>query len=145
MKYDLPKASKQNIRLLSAMLCDQGIGNQFDFSILQRIDSMKSTPGISQETNLKWIQHQLANDFQIELDVSDIWRATYNNSDRNIGRANSMLVELANDKVTLSRFAQTLNTSREKVVVVNAGPRSVELFILSLLMFFIGLTVGAIL
>jgi len=59
--------------------------------------------------NIKWIAYQLANDHQIEKTDAEVYWQVFNDAGRDEFKAGDMLHELAENKIALSSFAQSLN------------------------------------
>ena len=98
------------------------------------------------DTNLGWVQYQLANDLGIERSQYDIWWAIYNDAGRNHSIATEMLEEIANNRIALSEFAQTLVRPQRDLVFVES-PRSLNAIaiITGVIGIIVGLLFGAIL
>ena len=73
--------------------------------------------------DIQFVCYLLANEFGIERSENDVWWAIYADSGRNQDTAERMLVELSNNKLALSRFAQSLSANRTILFQYQASKR----------------------
>ena len=62
--------------------------------------------------DIQFVCYLLANEFGIERSENDVWWAIYADAGRNQDIAERMLVELSNNKLALTSFAQSLRVNR---------------------------------
>ena len=91
---------------------------------------------------LAWLQWQLANDFLVEREISEIWFAIYNDADRNHRRATEYVRRLAEDRMALAKFAQSLNSMGSKVIVEPSKSDYLWLTAVAVAWFAAGVAVG---
>lgn len=91
---------------------------------------------------LAWLQWQLANDFLVEREISEIWFAIYNDAGRHHGRATEAVRALAEDRMELAKFAQSLNSLGPRVIVEPSRSDHFWLMAVSIAWFAVGVAVG---
>ena len=61
-----------------------------------------------ENANLAWIQYQLANEHGIKREQDELWLTILNDAGRDRFAAEDLIDSIANCKITLSRFAQSI-------------------------------------